>query len=46
MLRIVKPIAKTSGMLFLVLFTQGESGAGPEEFAAVMRTLVSRETFQ
>ncbi len=29
-----------------MLFTRGESGAGPEEFAAVMRTLASRDTFQ
>jgi CubicO group peptidase (beta-lactamase class C family) len=28
-----------------MLFTQRESGAGPEEFPAVMRTLASRETF-
>ena len=29
-----------------MLFTQGETGASPEEFAAVMRTLASRETFE
>ena len=29
-----------------MFFTRGESGASPEEFAAVMRTLARRETFQ
>ena len=29
-----------------ILFTQGESGAGPEEFAAVMRTLANPDTFE
>ncbi len=29
-----------------MLFTEGESGAGPAEFAVVMRTMASCETFQ
>ena len=29
-----------------MLFTEDEGGAGPEEVAAVMRTLASRETFR
>ncbi len=31
---------------FSMVLTQVENGAGPEDFAAVMRTLASRGTFE